>query len=73
MKTTSPRRQIRHLSLVSQTSTPAQPAISGNLEVLAVHIQSEVRAGRAPRVDATALKALWACGFHKVASLAVAA
>ncbi|MDH6678424.1 hypothetical protein M2284_002627 [Rhodococcus sp. LBL1] len=72
-KATSSRRQVRHLSLVSQVATQAQPAPSGNLELLAVHIQSEVRTGRAPRVSAGALQALWACGMGRIAAKAVAA
>lgn len=72
-KATASRRQVRHLSLISQASTPVQPATSGNLEVLAVHIQNEVRAGRTPRVSIEALQSLWACGMGRTAAKAVAA
>lgn len=72
MKTTASYRQ-RHLSLVSQESTPAKPAPSNNLEVLAAFVMFEVRQGRTPHVTKDAAKALWACGFGKAASRAVTA
>lgn len=72
MKLTASDRQC-HLTLIPQAPPPAEPAPSGNLEVLAAHIQREAYSGRTPRVSVDALQALWACGMARAAVKAVSA